>query len=164
MGARGWPQRQDRRHRHAQHVVLASDAPSESAATEDHIDGKSGVASLLLGFDCEAVGYVLDLVGVADAPADSTARTLTALALLVLAVIVAGGAGRLSGTRLLQRLLIEMAPPTRAGEAAEYRDQATPAMLAYWAGDLGHPRRDGDDDWEYAKRAYGLETITTGTE
>jgi hypothetical protein len=136
----------------------ASNAPSALASAQDRIDGLFGVGSLLLGFMLQALGYVLDLAGVGTTTADSSARTLTALGLLTVAVVLALGAWRLSHNGLLRVLLTEMAywQPTRADEAPTRQDRANPTNLAYWAHNLGDPRRPGEDDWAYAKRVFDL--------
>jgi hypothetical protein len=135
-----------------------SNAPSALAAAEDRIDGQFGVASLLLGFGCQAVGYVLDLAGVGTTPVHSTGRTVTALGLLLAAVVIALGVRHVSRTRLLLSLLVEIAhwQATSADKPAVRQDRADPAQLASWAGNLNLRRRAEEDQWAYTKRAFGL--------
>jgi hypothetical protein len=134
-----------------------SDAPSGLAAAEDRIDGQFGVASLLVGFALQALGYLLDLAR-SDTSEHTTGRTLTALGLLIVAVALAWVTWRLTHRWLVRRLLIEMAhwQPTRSDEPPTRQDRANPTNLVGWGANMGELRREGEDDWAYAKRAFGL--------
>lgn len=142
-------------HRHTSY--LGTNAPSAYAAAEDRVDGQLGVASLLLGFLLQAVGYVLTLAH-GEAPTYSAGRALTALALLAVAVVLALGVWRRIRPRLLHSLLVDMAhwTVTRATEPPVRQSRADPTALASWAAIGGEARRDGEDDRTYAKRVFRL--------
>jgi hypothetical protein len=138
-------------------TFLGSSAPGAFAAAEDRVDGQFGVAALMFGFLLQAIGYMLDL-GSGDTSSPSTCRALTALGLLVLAVIAALSAGLLVRDRQLRRLLIEMAHwrATSTMEAPIREARADPNDLTAWGIAMGEPRREGENNWEYAKRVFKL--------
>jgi hypothetical protein len=80
------------------------------------------------------------------------------LGLLIVAVAMAWGTWRLTHKWLVRRLLIEMAfwQPTRADEPPTRQNRANPTNLVGWGANMGEPRHEGEDDWAYAKRVFGL--------
>ena len=133
------------------------DPASGFAAAEDRVDGSFGVWVLVAGFGLQALGYVLDLAG-GSSSAHSTARALTALALLVAGVVVTLGAWRLARPHLLRAVLVEVAhwEATNVTEPPTRRDVANPSALSGFAFAMGERRHDGEGDWDYAKRVFGL--------
>jgi hypothetical protein len=128
-----------------------------SSAARDRVDGQCGILSLIVGFSFQAFGYLLDLAD-GSSSGHSISRALTALALLILAILGAWHLSRFVRARMLRPLLVEMAHwrAKRSDEPPVRRDGADPARLVAFAFELDVRRQDGESDSSYAKRAFNL--------
>lgn len=128
------------------------------AAAGDRVDATFGVTSLLVGFTLQGVGYVLALAVGGDT-SSSAGHALTALLLVVAAMLTTLQFWRATRRRRFCALLIEMAH-WRAVSLTEQpvRDPVTLALpLVTWAFMLGEARAaDDEDDVVYVKRVFGV--------
>lgn len=121
----------------------------------DRLDALAGLVSLALGFALQGVGYVVLLATEIDVRTGAE-EAAGAVALALAAIAVAIAAAAVFRRKRLKPTLREMAQRDIDGTRLAY---PRGDMLAGWADGLGEPVLPGENELDYARRAYGVDDI-----
>lgn len=138
-------------------TTRAFDVPTARSNAEDRVDASYGLACIGLGLALQVVGLLLVLANGSTVVGRSFGAIAAAVGVLLAAAGLACAGYRLTRTRRVKRLLVEIASFELYGDDVLEHPQAD---LLRWLGeDFGEAARDNESDEDYCRRVFGVETF-----